>query len=1169
MNQQILRLFSELTLKLSQAMTQEAWVKVLLRFWFEDIQANKVAIIGRKEAENYLYGIVEQGQAATFYTSPSAVNAQQLPLSFLQSITDGELPLYKQSYQYDAYFQEKQLADSCILPFANEEGGLLYLYLEYLDGQIPEMAQILLAQIAPHLSETWNRIETDEFSSSSFHSSQADQDIELLAELGREITTNLDIEEIVVTAQKSLSTLMDATIFSIGIYDSENELIEMPLTIENGERVAYHSYDLTKSEERLAVWCFQNEKEVFIADYLDEFNEYFPHSTVSMPKVGKLPQSVMYLPIKGKSAAIGVITVQSFEKGAYTEYHRNFLRNMAVYVGIALENSEAYEHIKEGKEQLQQTFNQVKVLSEIGQEITAFLDVEKILETVYDSINTLMDAPIFSIGIYNEENSCIDIPISIEENEKHEPRSLDIEDDGKLTVRCFRELREIIIGDLEEDLRIQFPRMTLPKNHLGKLPESLVFLPLIGKNNTVGVLSVQSFMKNAYSEQELNLLRNLAIYVAIALENAEAYQKIEESKKEVQEQQELIEQAYLNMRRLADIGQDIMANLTVEKIIASVYENINTIVDASVFWIGIYHPEEHTIEFKGGKEKGETLPDFKIDLKTEQRLATWCFENQKEVLINDVEKDYNQYIERIGAVMGESPESIVYLPMTIKRRKVGVLTVQSFQPNAYKGHHLEILRNLVNYVVTALENAFLYENMEEQVKERTQQVVLQKEEIEQQRDQINQSLQSIKLLSQIGQEITSLRNTDEIVRAVYDNVNQLMDATTFGIGILDKNKEKIVFRGAIEEGETLPEFFHDANDEMRFSAWALLNREVVFINDFENEYHKYIPGMKKAAAGKESASILYLPLSSKNGEIGVITVQSFQKGAYSPYHLDLMKNLAVYLAIALENAEAYQEIERGTVAVAKANQKLTSSINYAKRIQDSLLPDKVAIANAFTDAFVLFKPRDIVSGDFYWFREQGNKVFLACMDCTGHGVPGAFMSMIGNDLLSEIITYLHFEQPNDILGELHRNIRQALRQEQTDSREGMDIAFCTIDREASKVFFAGAKQPLVYIRNGEVTTISGDKVAVGGRQKEERREFTNIEIDVQEGDTFYLFSDGYQDQFGGPKGRKIMSRRFKELLLSIHHLPMTEQEQRLNEFVEDWRGTERQTDDILVIGFKV
>lgn len=995
-------------------------------------------------------------------------------------------------------------------------------------------------------------------------------DIQLLAELGQEITTKLDMEHIIETAQKSLGYLLDATIFTIGIYNEEKNLLEMPLTIEAGSREPYHFYDLSKDEPRLATWCFRNQKAVFMGDYLSDFSDYFKDIPVSMPMVGQLPQSVMYLPIQNKDKTIGVISVQSFDKNAYTQYHLNFLKNMAVYVGIAVENADAYENIKEGKERLQETFNQVKVLGEIGQEITAFLDIEKILETVYESINTLMDAPIFSVGIYNAETESIDVPVSIHKHEKQSFISHSIHDDTKISVRCFTDLKEVIINDLAKDLPRYFPRMPIPRPSSGEVPESLVFLPLIGKNTTVGVLSVQSFIKGAYEEQELNLLRNLAIYVAIALENADAYQKIEESRQEIEQQRKLVDQGYKNMQLLADIGQEIMANLSVEKIIASVYENINSIVDASVFWIGIYDETQHALTFRGGKEKGETLEDFTIHLSKEERLATWCFNNQKEVLVNDVNKDYSKYVRsRIGAVVGDSPESIIYMPMSIKQRRIGVLTVQSFSPNAYRSHHLEILRNLVNYLVTALENAFLYENMEEKVKSRTSQVVKQKEELEVQRDQIDQSFQSIKLLSEIGQEITSIRATDKIIRAVYDNVNDLMDATTFGIGLLNQEKDQIIFRGAVEEGEELPEFHHDANDDMRFSSWSLQNKQAVFINDFENEYQKYIPGMKKASAGKESKSILYLPLSTKNGEIGVITIQSYENNAYTPYHLDLMKNLAVYVGIALENAEAYQQIERSTKAVEAANHKITASINYAKRIQDSILPDKETIRKALSDFMVLYKPRDIVSGDFYWYREQHGKHFLAAMDCTGHGVPGAFMSMIGNDLLNEIITYLNFEEPDYILAELHQNIREVLRQEQTDSREGMDLALCVIDPIANRVHFSGAKRPLIYIRNGEIHIINGDRLAIGGRQREDYRTFTKHSIDVEKGDVFYVFSDGYQDQFGGPRGRKLMSKRFKQFLLEIHELPLSEQRDILDQRVEDWKGKERQTDDILVLGFRV
>ena len=249
--------------------------------------------------------------------------------------------------------------------------------------------------------------------------------------------------------------------------------------------------------------------------------------------------------------------------------------------------------------------------------------------------------------------------------------------------------------------------------------------------------------------------------------------------------------------------------------------------------------------------------------------------------------------------------------------------------------------------------------------------------------------------------------------------------------------------------------------------------------------------------------------------------------------------------------------------------EILSSIQYAQRIQASILPRDDYFQKLLSEHFILFKPRDVVSGDFYWLAESNSKIVLTAVDCTGHGVPGAFMSMVGNDLLNAIVKDKHISKANEILTQLHKNVRLALQQKETQTNDGMDMALVSIDLKNKILEFAGAKNPLIYIQNGELHQIKGDIMGIGGVQQERERVFTAHEIDISKPTTFYLFSDGYQDQFGGKKGRKFMTKRFRELLFDIHKKPMQEQKSILETTLKDWRGKEEQVDDILVIGVKI
>jgi serine phosphatase RsbU (regulator of sigma subunit) len=258
-----------------------------------------------------------------------------------------------------------------------------------------------------------------------------------------------------------------------------------------------------------------------------------------------------------------------------------------------------------------------------------------------------------------------------------------------------------------------------------------------------------------------------------------------------------------------------------------------------------------------------------------------------------------------------------------------------------------------------------------------------------------------------------------------------------------------------------------------------------------------------------------------------------------------------------------QEIER-------KHQEIVDSVTYAQRIQEAILPARTEINQAIPHNAIMFKPRDIVSGDFYWFSQKGEESILACVDCTGHGVPGAFMSMIGNTLLNQIVNERDIIQPNLILNELNKEITSALKQdaEGSDSRDGMDISIISINANKNQLQYAGANRPLYFVRANELIETKANKVAIGGHMQEEEKNFSNHVFELQKGDTIYLSSDGYADQFS-PADKKLMTKKFKEIILSIQQLSMPEQEKYLAQFIDEWRGIMEQTDDVLVIGVRV
>jgi serine phosphatase RsbU (regulator of sigma subunit) len=254
----------------------------------------------------------------------------------------------------------------------------------------------------------------------------------------------------------------------------------------------------------------------------------------------------------------------------------------------------------------------------------------------------------------------------------------------------------------------------------------------------------------------------------------------------------------------------------------------------------------------------------------------------------------------------------------------------------------------------------------------------------------------------------------------------------------------------------------------------------------------------------------------------------------------------------------------------RRTKNIEDSLKYAQRIQMAMFTTPREMGLLFPDSFIYQRPKDIVSGDFYWARRVNGKVLFSVADCTGHGVPGAFMSLIGLEFFRQIVVEKEILQPASILNEMNRYFDIVFGNlEELSLKDGIDLAFCAYDFRNHTLEYAGAFNPIYILRNHEIIEVKGDRIIVGPDYGVNRGSFTNTVIPLEREDLIYMFSDGYPDQFGGPEGKKFKYRRFRHLLMSIHQLPMQEQKRRLEENINEWMGVNHdQIDDQLVIGIR-
>jgi serine phosphatase RsbU (regulator of sigma subunit)/HAMP domain-containing protein len=532
--------------------------------------------------------------------------------------------------------------------------------------------------------------------------------------------------------------------------------------------------------------------------------------------------------------------------------------------------------------------------------------------------------------------------------------------------------------------------------------------------------------------------------------------------------------------------------------------------------------------------------------------------------------------------------------------------IQSSVKNNFRSAGKIEIHNSKNEIGTLSKDFNL---MLQTVKRHTGEIMSQKEEIQAQADRLLQvnseinlqkevlesTLKGVEILVETGREITSHLKPKQILMSAYKSINRIMEADIVGVALYQPEKNRLKFRG-IESNKLIiqSEFNLESADDLKTPAAICFNEQrEILVNDADEEKFKY--NFKYFSRGMDLAlSCIYLPLTQKNIRFGVITVQSSKKNVYRATQVNLLRNIALYASAALSNAEIMKALEVKNEMLNKnkaeieaqrdelqlqrdivnhKNKEIVDSITYAEKIQTGILPSKKTLERILGNYFLIFKPKDIVSGDFYWIKDLGRYITIAVADCTGHGVPGAFMSMLGSAFLHELVSIRNAKIPGQILNELRAMIKKSLKQTKMEgnSKDGMDIGIITIVRETREMFYAGAYNSMFIVSKGKLTELKGNKQPIAIYYDEEN--FSNKEYQLHEGDKLYLFSDGYQDQFGGEKGKKFMHKKFRKLIADTSTISLDMQRRELVKTLNDWMickgSTYEQVDDITILGIEI
>jgi serine phosphatase RsbU (regulator of sigma subunit) len=422
-------------------------------------------------------------------------------------------------------------------------------------------------------------------------------------------------------------------------------------------------------------------------------------------------------------------------------------------------------------------------------------------------------------------------------------------------------------------------------------------------------------------------------------------------------------------------------------------------------------------------------------------------------------------------------------------------------------------------------------NAKKEIANAKKEIANAKKEVEKQKKLVNKQLQRIAIQKEkIASQQTNLSSLNS-------NVSKKQAELTYQQKELEKEALNLI---AIQV-------------EYKTIEKALAEKEILVNEQGEKIDAQGNEIITKASKIEKQKSIIWL------SAIFLVIVTFLGGLAYRSYRLKNKANILI--------SKQKEKIEVQHEVLEEQHREITDSINYAKRIQDAILPPLKLVRGYMPDSFILYQPKDIIAGDFYWMEGINKLIIFAAADCTGHGVPGAMVSVVCHNAMNRAVREFKLVEPDEILNKTREIVLETFEKSDEDVRDGMDIALCTINTESNKLSFAGANNGLYFIRNGEINQIKPDKQPIG--KFDDAKPFSKQEIQLEKGDVLYTFSDGYADQFGGPKGKKFMYKPFRELLLSIHQKPMDDQHNILMDTFENWRGSIEQIDDVCIIGVRI
>ena len=601
---------------------------------------------------------------------------------------------------------------------------------------------------------------------------------------------------------------------------------------------------------------------------------------------------------------------------------------------------------------------------------------------------------------------------------------------------------------------------------------------------------------------------------------------------QLKQQKDSLDKTIKDLSMLSSAGQNIIKNLSIKEISLACFKELNNFFKTDNLSIGIFNAVHNSIDFSAFIMDGELMPFARYNLDNIDNMHVWSFLNQKSVVLDDYKNQICEYIAPEYKPDTDLCGSAVFIPLFDNEMAVGVMSLINPEKNYFSNYIISIIHNFATYVETAIANFYIFRKLN-----------TQKRLLEDRGTQLEETYNNLKLSQETVAKVNSELSKLSLAVKNTDNAVSIFDA--------DGNLEYVNVGYEKAYGYTFDEVMSKN-----------LNIENAFKDSVVIDYYR-----KVYADGKS----LTFPHSNTTADGRTIWLQT----TLTPILNDdgvTVNQIVVVESDITEQKKAEQEILKQRNEIDIKNKDLTKSIEYASIIQKALMPDEDDFRHYFKKVFILNMPKDIVSGDFFWIAQKFGRKYFAVCDCAGHGVPGAFVSLMGKMFLDEILHNVKLEDsPAVIIRKLNDKMHESVSSlsDKVGGIDGMDLSFCIVNSRNTMLQYAGAYRPLFLVRNGELIKVLPDRCSLGNIDANDDFKFTNHDIPLKANDLIVLTSDGYADQFGHANGKKLGRGNFADLLVKADKLDTSEMANFFYTYHREWKGNLEQVDDILIAGIRI